>query len=68
MPEERMHPLVWQTILRYLSYGWGTAIIQDLIRFRFGVKISLRCLNTIRRGGTCTGHCLETCPWKNYFM
>ena len=68
MPEERMHPLVYQTILRSLGYGWGTAIIQDLIRFRFDVKISLHCLNTIRARGRCTRRCLESCVWNNYVM
>lgn len=68
MPEEKIHPLVMQTILRYLSYHWGTALIQSLIRYRFGVKLSLQCLNTIRNGSACTKHCEENCPWENYVM
>lgn len=67
-PEEQIHPLVLQTILRYLSYGWGSAMIQSLIRYRFDVRLGLQCLNTIRRGERCTPHCQENCPWKNYIM
>ena len=47
-PEENLHPLVYQSLLRYIGYGWNNALIQSLVRYRFNVKISQRCLNTFR--------------------
>ena len=67
-PEEQMHPLIYQTLVRYIGYGWGDAIIQSLIRYRFNVIISHHCLRTFREGGDCTAHCQSVCPWKNYVM
>lgn len=67
-PDERIHPLIYQSIVRYFSYGWGNAIIQDLLRFRFNVKISSRCLNTLRSDGDCTAHCQSLCPFQNDIM
>ncbi len=68
LPEERIHPLILQTVLRYQSYRWGTAMIQSLIRRRFGVRIGSRCIETIRNGASCTERCLESCPFKNVVM
>lgn len=67
-PDEIIHPLVFQSLQRYLSYGWGNAIIQDLIRFRFNVKMNSRCLKTLRENGDCTPHCQSVCPFKNIIM
>lgn len=63
-PEEKLHPRIQQAVARYISYGWGNAIIQDLVRFRFNVKLSARCLNTLRCGGECTPHCQSVCNLK----
>lgn len=67
-PEEQMHPLVYQSLVRYIGYGWGDAIIQSLIRYRFNVKISHRCLKTFRCGEDCTAHCLSVCPYHKIVM
>ncbi len=68
LPEERVHPLIIRSVLRYLSYHWGTAMIQNLIRCRFGVRISSRCIRTIQSGASCTEHCLSDCPFQNVVM
>lgn len=67
-PEENLHPLVYQSLLRYIGYGWGNALIQSLIRYRFNVKISQRCLNTFRNGENCTAQCQMHCPFLKYVM
>ena len=67
-PEENMHPLIYQSLLRYIGYGWGNALIQSLIRYRFNVKLSQRCLNTFRCNGDCSARCLESCPMRNSVM
>ncbi len=67
-PEQRMHPLVYQSVKRYLGYRWGNAIIQDLLRFRFGLKISVRCLKTIREDGACSIQSQSLCPFRQNVM
>ena len=67
-PDEVLHPLVYQSLLRYVGYGWGNALIQSLLRYRFNVKISQRCLNTFRSGGDCTAQCQSLCPFRNNIM
>lgn len=67
-PEERMHPLVYQSLVRYLGYRWGDALIQSLIRYRFGLRISHRCLEAFRKGDDCTPRCMESCPFRDYIM
>ena len=67
-PEENMHPLIYQSLLRYIGYGWGNALIQSLIRYRFNVRLSQRCLNTFRQNGVCTPHCQSSCPFRNNVM
>lgn len=67
-PEERMHPLVYQTLLRYFSYHWGNALIQSLIRYRFGIRLSVRCLDALRNGERCGARCMDNCPFQNYVM
>ena len=59
-----MHPLVFQSVRRYIGYGWGNALIQDLLRFRFNVRISGRCLKTIREDASCSEHCRSVCPFR----
>ena len=63
-PEENMHPLIYQSLVRYVGYGWGNTLIQSLIRFRFNVRISQRCLKTFREGGSCSVHCQSLCPFR----
>lgn len=67
-PEELMHPLVAESIRRYQLYGWGPALIQQLLRRRFNVKVGQRCLQSFREGKDCTPRCLENCPFKKYIM
>ncbi|MCR5664625.1 MAG: hypothetical protein K6G17_07090 [Oscillospiraceae bacterium] len=67
-PDERMDPFVMMTVRRYLSYHWKNAVIKDLIRFRFSLKLSEKCLNTIRQYGDCTRSCLENCCLKDRVM
>ncbi|MBQ5978202.1 MAG: hypothetical protein IJL51_08730 [Oscillospiraceae bacterium] len=67
-PEENLHPLVYQSLLRYLGYGWNNALIQSLLRYRFNVKISQRCLNTFRKGGNCSTQCQSLCPFLKSVM
>lgn len=67
-PEERMHPLVQQALRRYISYGWQNALILNLIRYRFNVRLSTQCLETFREGKSCTAYCESHCPWKDYIM
>lgn len=63
-PEEMLHPMIMQSIRRYISYGWNNALIQDLIRFRFGVRLSGKCLQAIRSGTPCTEYCQSYCVLK----
>lgn len=63
-PEERLHPQIQQAIFRYIGYGWENTLIQNLVRYRFNVKLSSKCLNTLRTGGECTKHCLSVCSLK----
>lgn len=63
-PDERLHPQIQQAIRRYIGYGWGNAIIQDLVRFRFNLRLSSKCLNTFREGGECTAHCQQNCSLR----
>lgn len=63
-PEERLHPKIQQAIQRYISYGWGNTMIQNLIRYRFQVKLSTKCLKTIRAQGACSKHCQSICSLK----
>ncbi len=67
-PEENMHPLIYQSLLRYIGYGWGNALIQSLIRYRFNVRLSQRCLNTFRQNGNCSVRCQSQCPFRNNIM
>lgn len=67
-PEENIHPLIYQSLQRYISYGWGNALIQSLLRFRFNVKISRRCLKTLREGGSCSAQCQSLCPFQKIIM
>lgn len=67
-PEERMHPLVYQTLIRYFSYRWGNALIQSLIRYRFGLRLSVRCLETFQKGEDCNVRCQENCPFRYFIM
>lgn len=67
-PDEVIHPLIYQSLNRYLSYHWGDALIQSLIRCRFNVKMSVRCLRTLREDKNCTASCFERCPFRNIVM
>ena len=67
-PEETLHPMIMQSIRRYISYGWNNALIQDLIRFRFNVKLSARCLQVIRTDSACTAYCQSHCTLKYKIM
>ena len=67
-PEEVMHPLIYQSLRRYIAYGWGNALIQSLIRYRFNVRISQRCLKTFREDGCCSAQCQSLCPFRKIVM
>ena len=60
-----INPAVRQAIERYLSYHWGNAIILDLVRFRFNMKLKSKCIDSIRTDTPCTKKCLETCVLKD---
>lgn len=59
-----VHPVIEQAVQRYIGYGWGNAIILDLIRFRFNVRLSSRCVNNLRNDSPCTKQCRENCWLK----
>ena len=59
-----LHPLVEQTILRYISYGWKDSMIQNLIYRRYGVKLSVRCVRNLRENKPCSKRCEENCVLK----
>ena len=63
-----MHPLACESIRRWLGYHWGSALIQDLTRARFGLRLSRRCLDTLRNGAECSARCRESCPFKDGVM
>lgn len=60
-----INPAVRQAIERYISYNWGNAIILELVRFRFNMKLKSKCINSIRTDTPCTKKCLETCMLKD---
>ena len=67
-PEDVLHPLVTQSVRRYLSYRWGDAIIQGLIRYRLNVKLSVRCIDAMRSDAACGARCQSRCPFKKNVM
>lgn len=62
-PDERLHPKIVLDIRRYFSYGWGNAIIMDLVLFRYGVNLRARCLEHLRRGDECSSRCANRCAF-----
>lgn len=63
-PLELLHPVVTQSIRRYLGYRWGTSLILDLVKRRHGVKLSHKCVEDLRDGRRCTARCMEHCVLK----
>ena len=63
-PEELLHPMILQAVKRYISYRWDNGIIQDLVRFRFNVRLSAKCLKAIRNDESCTEYCRSHCVLK----
>ena len=63
-PDERLHPKILQAVQRYISYHWDNTLIQSLIRYRFNVKLTTKCLQTIRAGAECSKHCQSICSLK----
>lgn len=52
------------SVRRYLSYNWGNSMIISLVRRRFGVRITSRCVETLRKGTFCTPKCREHCVFR----
>ena len=67
-PDEILHPLIWQTAIRCMEYGWSNARIQTLIRARYNARIPSACLNRLRTDASCTDRCVSNCPMRNYIM
>ena len=67
-PDEILHPLIWQTAVRCIEYGWTNTRIQTVIRARYNARIPSACLNRIRTQSPCTDHCLANCSMRNYIM
>ena len=60
-PDEKLHPKIVLDIRRYIGYGWGNAIIMDLVYFRYSVSLCARCVEHLRRGDECSRRCESHC-------
>lgn len=59
-----MNYQVVETIKKGVSYHWKDSIIVNLVKRKYGVKVTSRCVRHFRNDVPCPAACREKC-WMN---
>lgn len=60
-PRAHLPVYVQFDIERYLSYGWKSALISEMIYRRHGYRLVRGCVKALRDGTDCPRKCSENC-------